>query len=241
MERYGNDDGYGGGGYSRGGGRGGYNSGSGGGSKVKAQFDIDDYVAVKMRGLPYQVRYEDVSQFFREFNIIDRSVVLGKGHDGRKNGFGAILFESESEAKAAMQAMQGKHIGTRYVELSVISYGDYRNFNGPSYGGTVVKLSKYVSQSNKDQCLVMRGLPYRVKEDEIQKFFDGYGNVRAEDIFIEEFNGKRTGSALVIFENHDVAQDAKAALNKKEIDGRYVELFDCEDQFMRKICNLFDE
>ena len=55
-------------------------------------------MAVKIRGLPYQVRYEDVSSFFGDFNIIERSVVLGKGHDGRKNGFGAILFENEQEA-----------------------------------------------------------------------------------------------------------------------------------------------
>lgn len=72
----------------------------------------------------------------------------------------------------------------------------------------------------------MRGLPYRVTDEQVQKFFDGYGNIVSDDIVIEEFNGKRTGSALVIFENHDVAQDAKGNLNKKEIEGRYVELFD---------------
>jgi hypothetical protein len=37
------------------------------------------------------------------------------------------------------------------------------------------------------------------------KFFDGYGELKEEEIFIEEFNGKRTGSVLVIFENKDVA------------------------------------
>ena len=87
----------------------------------------------------------------------------------------------------------------------------------------------------------MRGLPYRVTEDQIKKFFDGYGNITDDDIFVEEFNGKRTGSALIIFENLDVAQDAKTALNKKEIEGRYVELFDCQDLFMKKICNLYDD
>ena len=64
-----------------------------------------------------------------------------------------------------------------------------------------MKLSKYVGSDNKERCIVMRGLPYRVNEDQIQKFFDGYGNLSIDDIFIEEFNGKRTGSALVIFEN----------------------------------------
>lgn len=87
---------------------------------------------------------------------------------------------------------------------------------------------------------MMRGLPYRITVDEIVAFFDGFGKLAEDAVHIEEFNGKRSGSALVIMENQDVAQDALAALNKKEIgtDGRYVDLFDHNDSFMRKICKL---
>jgi len=89
----------------------------------------------------------------------------------------------------------------------------------------------------------MRGCPYRIEAKEIVAFFDGYGSLTPEDIFIEESNGRRTGSALVIFENKEIAQDAKAALNKKNIgeEQRYVELHDCNDLFMKKVCHLFDE
>jgi len=87
----------------------------------------------------------------------------------------------------------------------------------------------------------MRGLPYRITEEEIQKFFDGYGNLSKEDIFIEQRNGKRTGSALVIFENEAVAQDAKKIMQKQPIgqEQRYVELYDHTDDFMQKVCNLY--
>ena len=84
----------------------------------------------------------------------------------------------------------------------------------------------------------MRGLPYRVQVETIQTFFDGHCKLTQDEIFIEEFNGKRTGSALVVFENEQVAQDAKSALHKNEVDGRYIELFDQNDAFMRKICKL---
>ena len=209
----------------------------------------DDMVAVKVRGLPYSAQYEDVSEFFKDFHYIERSVVMGLGYDGRKNGFGAILFEDEKEAKEAMTKMQGQYVGARYVELSAISYGDYSKFNGPpagSYGGapgSYVKLSKYVGPDNKDRALVMRGLPYKVEAEEIIKFFDGFGTITDQDIFIEESNGKRTGSALVFFENHDVSQDAKKAMHQKKIgtEQRWVELHDCNDLFMKKVCQLFDD
>jgi RNA recognition motif-containing protein len=99
----------------------------------------------------------------------------------------------------------------------VITYGDYLAFNGSATGGNTAKLSKYVGPDNLDRSIVMRGLPYRVTQQDVLSFCDGYGSLTQDDIIIEEFNGKRTGSALVIFENRDVAQDAKAALNMKEM------------------------
>ena len=77
-----------------------------------------------------------------------------------------------------------------------------------------MKLSSHVSDDNKNRSLVMRGLPWKITADEIIGFFDGFGSLSEGDIFIEEFNGKRTGSALVVFENEEVAQNAKEQMNK---------------------------
>jgi hypothetical protein len=157
------------------------------------------------------------------------------------------LFESPEEASAAAEELDQATIGTRYVELSVISYGDYLNFNGPpggrggGYGGgKTTRLSNYVSSETEHRALVMRGLPYRIEGGEIMTFFDGFGGLTVDEIHIEEQNGHRTGSALILFESENVAQDAKSTLNKREIgsEGRYVELYDSNDTFMRKICNL---
>ena len=105
-----------------------------------------------------------------------------------------------------------------------------------------MKLSSHVGHENKERALVMRGLPYKVTEEEIIQFFEGYGKLTTKDIFIEQRYNKRTGSALVIFENEDVAQDAKTNMNKQVIgpDSRYVEIYDCQNEFMQKICNLYE-
>jgi RNA recognition motif-containing protein len=210
---------------------------------------------IKIRGLPYSCRYEDVSDFFGNFKYIEQSVVFGLNYEGRKNGFGAILFENGEEADKAVKEMNKQYIGQRYVDLSVISYDEYRNFNthssrGAGAGGSksggnwsgnsgsYVKLYQCVNNDNVDSALVIRGLPYKISTMQMQNFFNGYGTIPADHIFIEEFDGKRTGSALIVFENSQVAQDAKAGLQKTEIEGRYIELFDKEDEFMQKICKL---
>ena len=91
----------------------------------------EDQVAVKIRGLPYQVRYEEIADFFRDHRYIEKSAILGVGADGRKNGFGSILFEDQDTAQIAAKELDGNYIGERYVEISVISFGDYLRFNGP--------------------------------------------------------------------------------------------------------------
>lgn len=117
-----------------------------------SRFKEEDKVAVKIRGLPYQVRYEEIADFFRDHRYIEKSSILGVGADGRKNGFGSILFEDQETAQLAAKELDGNYIGERYVEISVISYGDYLRFNGPSGGGfnngQTIKLSKYVGPDN---------------------------------------------------------------------------------------------
>ena len=106
--------------------------------------------------------------------------------------------------------MEGKYIGSRYVNLYVISYGDYLKFNAGGSGGSNfekkdISLMGKVNDGNRDRALVVRGMPFRVKLEEIIEFFEGYGKLSSEDIFVEEEAGRRTGSGLVIFENEDIA------------------------------------
>ena len=51
----------------------------------------------------------------------------------------------------------------------------------------------------------MRGLPYKIQVEDIVKFFGGFGGVTDNCVFIEEFNGKRTGSGLVVFDDEENA------------------------------------
>ena len=207
-------------------------------------FNAEEQVAVKIRGMPYQTRYEEVADFFKGHNYIEQSCVLGLNQEGRKNGFGAMLFKTEADAAEACTAMNKQYIGSRYVDLSVISYDDYKNFNnlgGSKFGGQpgkYVKLVNFVNADNQSRSLVMRGLPYKATVELIQDFFFSITKLAEDQIFIEEFNGKRTGAALVQFETEEIAQDCKTTLHKKEIEGRYIELFDEHDEFMQKVCRL---
>ena len=63
------------------------------------------------------------------------------------------------------------------------------------------RFSKYLTNENKTRILIMRGLPFKVSIHEIIDFFANISKLKSNDIIIEEINGKRSGSAIVFFEN----------------------------------------
>ena len=81
-----------------------------------------------MRGLPYRATDEEVTEFYKDFKLKEDSLQWGVAADGRKNGWGSILFENEDEASRAAEAMNKQEIGGRWIGIEVMSYKNYKGF-----------------------------------------------------------------------------------------------------------------
>ena len=64
---------------------------------------MNDYAALRLRGLPFSCRNEDIITFFKDFDGHRDSIKIGKNSDGTKTGEATILFKSEDECKRAFQ------------------------------------------------------------------------------------------------------------------------------------------
>lgn len=130
-----------GGGGSRGGrgggrGRGGYENnrdrdegGSGFNSGAKS-VRLSDFVnegnryrALKMRGLPYSVGVREIRDFFGDFRVSDRDIIIDM-NNGRPTGYALVFLESEDEASRAKTDLNKQYLGSRYVDLN---YPDLRS------------------------------------------------------------------------------------------------------------------
>ena len=87
---------------------------------------------------------------------------------------------------------------------------------GKSLAGCFVSsIGEKVTEENKTKCLLIKGLPFKIQVREIVKFFEGFGTISSDNIFVEESApGRKTGLGLVIFESEDLCQEAKDAMNK---------------------------
>jgi len=68
--------------------------------------------------LDYTVTSEELKQIFSEFgNVID-AVVITDRETRRSRGFGFVEFGSEDEAKKAVEAMNGKDVKGRKINVN---------------------------------------------------------------------------------------------------------------------------
>ena len=81
-----------------------------------------------MRGLPWRATDEEVLEFFQDYKVKEGSLQFGQGEDGRRTGWGCILFENEDEAARACEEKNKQYIGERWIGTYNMNYGQWKGF-----------------------------------------------------------------------------------------------------------------
>ncbi len=68
--------------------------------------------------LNYKTSEQDLSDMFGEFGRVDSSVIVMDRATGRSRGFGFIEMSDDGEAKAAIEALNGREIEGRTLTVN---------------------------------------------------------------------------------------------------------------------------
>lgn len=69
--------------------------------------------------LNYDTTTETLTQAFEEFGTVDSVNVITDRHTGRSKGFGFVEMGDDEEAKAAIDALDGKELDGRPLRVNV--------------------------------------------------------------------------------------------------------------------------
>jgi len=75
-------------------------------------------VKLYVGNLGYSTSSEDVRAAFEEFGTVDSADVIMDRSTGRSKGFGFVEMENIDEAKAAMDALDGKELDGRPIKVN---------------------------------------------------------------------------------------------------------------------------
>lgn len=180
---------------------------------------------LRLEGLPYRATSDDVSDFFHDLaDVKPDKIHLLLNRDHRPSGTGYAEFSSDSDARSAQDKCDGKCIGDsgRYVRI-VRPSGEG---GGDELGWHLRRQRLIMRDGDEDGerfCVRMYGLPFRVSEYEVAKWF-GPSGAECVDVQIHlNHEGRPSGDATAFFETLDQAKLAMER-NKEDMAGRYINL-----------------
>ena len=68
--------------------------------------------------LPYSTSDDDLNALFSEYGVVDSARVIMDRDSGRSKGFGFVEMSSNSEANAAIEALNGQDMGGRALTVN---------------------------------------------------------------------------------------------------------------------------
>lgn len=161
---------------------------------------------VRVRGLPYSATQEQVREFFAQSIALELADVAL-----RYNACGEAFVRVHAEQLAEALALNKHVMGKRYLEIFETDQAEFERCES-SAGAT-----------DGSKALVrMRGLPWGTTTEDIGAFFSGH-EVVAMRINTRP-DGRQTGEAYVEFDSEEAAA-AALAFHRKEMRGRYIEIF----------------
>ena len=71
---------------------------------------------VKIRGLPFETSVREIRDFFGDFRIAERDIILDKAH-GQMTGYALVFLTDEKEAERAKVTLDRQYVGASYVDV----------------------------------------------------------------------------------------------------------------------------
>lgn len=86
-------------------------------------------------GLPYSATEEDLANLFASAGGVKEAVIVTDRYTGQAKGFGFVEMESDADADAAINALNGTQLGGRTLTVNEAKPREERSRSGGGGGG----------------------------------------------------------------------------------------------------------
>nr|XP_006639710.1 PREDICTED: RNA-binding protein 12 [Lepisosteus oculatus]XP_015220542.1 PREDICTED: RNA-binding protein 12 [Lepisosteus oculatus] len=182
---------------------------------------------VYLKGLPYEAENKQIFEFFKNLDIVEDSIYIAYGPNGRATGEGFVEFRNEMDYKAALGCHM-QYMGSRFIQVHPITkkgmfekidvirkrmqgtqQGDHKT--GSFEGGG--------DKSSSRSCAHISNIPYNVSKKDVQLFLEGIQLFEDSLKVLVDGNGQGLGQAVVQFRSEEEALKAER-LHRQKLNGR---------------------
>lgn len=185
--------------------------------KMRVQQVEQSWTNVYVKDIDPEVSDEEFKQLFEQYGTVN-SPLIKRDKNGVSTGFGFVNFVRHEDAKAAVDALNGKKLGNKNItccramkrlerETRLKREWEQQKFN--KYHG----INLYVKHIEDE-----------VDEEALRREFSAFGEVKSCKIPLDE-KGSSKGFGFVCFSTPEEAQKAITGLNSKILQGQKKPLF----------------
>ncbi|KAL4648919.1 RNA-binding protein 12 [Arapaima gigas] len=178
---------------------------------------------VYLKGLPYEAENKQIFEFFKNLDIVEDSIYIAYGPNGRATGEGFVEFRNEVDYKAALSCHM-QYMGSRFIQVHPITKKGMfekidmirKRMQGSQQGD-----SKSGSESGGKgrTCAHISNIPYTVSKKDVRLFLEGIQIFEESLKVLVDGNGNGLGQAVVQFKSEEEAFKAER-LHRQKLNGR---------------------
>lgn len=174
---------------------------------------------VYLKGLPYEAEKKQIQEFFKNLDIVEDSIYIAYGPNGRATGEGFLEFKVEQDYKTALGSHM-QYMGSRFIQVHPINKK-----------GMLEKIDSIRKRAQGDQknnletgkgprnCAHITNIPYNVSKKDVRLFLDGVGVYDDSLKVLTDGNGNGLGQAVVQLRTEEDARKAER-LHRQKLNGR---------------------
>ncbi|KAK5872000.1 hypothetical protein PBY51_012736 [Eleginops maclovinus] len=175
---------------------------------------------VYLKGLPYEADKKQIKEFFNNLSILEDSVYIAYGPNGRATGEGFLEFKAEQDYKTALGAHM-QYMGTRFIQVHPISRKgmlekidsirkrEASQGDGKSQDGSKVPRN----------CAHITNIPYNVSKKDVRAFLEGVGLYEDTLKVLTDSHGNGLGQAIFQLRTEEDARKGER-LHRQKLNGR---------------------
>ena len=173
-------------------------------------------------GLPQELNEAEYSAYFSQFGSLSDQIIMRDRETGITRGFGFITFDHNESVQKCLagnpHTLKGQTVEVKVAVPRGQSAPPAHQGSSPRGMGP-----QYPAQSGQEAGKIfVGGLANTLTEEELQGFFERFGQVTSVTIMKDKMTGKSRGFGFVDFAAQGAAQEA-ADIRRHEIGGRNAE------------------
>ncbi|XP_026117021.1 RNA-binding protein 12-like isoform X1 [Carassius auratus] len=176
---------------------------------------------VYLKGLPYEAENKQIFEFFKNLDIVEDSIYIAYGLNGRATGEGFLEFRNETHYKAALGCHM-QYMGSRFIQVHPITKKNmYEKIDAirKRMQGSNQKNSSGEGGKSAKNCAHITNIPYNVAKKDVRLFLDGIQLFEESLKVLVDANGNGLGQAIVQFKSDEDALKAER-LHRQKLNGR---------------------